>query len=245
MLPKLTALCLLIMLSFVADAQFKKGMRMVGVNIASGGFNSGNSDVSFPSTITGYSSKVNSYSFNLNPSIGWFISDKTAVGISLNINPTGRKETYESNANTFQQDKTNSFNLGIGGFARNYFSQSGSSFRPFGQLGLNLGMSSQTTSGFFIASGNMYKSTYSGKSSGGFFANAALSLGLTKMINPHTGLDIYLGYSYSYSKATFKTTTLKDIGNNGSVDETSKNEPTTKFTSNGVLLGVGLQIFLD
>ena len=59
----------------------------------------------------------------LHPSIGWFISDKTAVvGVPLNINPNGQKTTYEENGSTYQSDKSNGFNIGLGGFVRNYFS---------------------------------------------------------------------------------------------------------------------------
>ena len=178
--------------------------------------------------------------------MGWFISDKTAAGVSLSVNPLNTKTTYEANGNTFQQDKSNTFNIGIGGFARNYFNAS-SSFMPFGQFSTNLGISSAKTSGFFYGGSGptAYKTTYDGKSSGGFFANISLSLGMTKLLSPHTGLDIFAGYTFSYNKTTFKTTTQRDDGNNGSIDLTTVSEPTTKFTNHGVMLGVGFQIFLD
>jgi hypothetical protein len=64
------------------------------------------------------------------------------------------------------------------------------------------------------------------------------------MINDHTGLDIYVGYNYGYNKHTFTKTTLRDNGVDGTIDETLKNETTTKFTSHGFLVGVGFQIFL-
>jgi hypothetical protein len=235
-----------LVVSLSAHAQFKKGMRMAGANVGSIFFNSGSADVSYPAPTTGYTSKTTSFGVNIAPSMGWFISDHTAVGISLNINPTSNKTTYESGGNTYQQDKVNGFIFGVGGFARNYF-KSSSSFMPFGQIGLNLGMSSQKTSGFFYggSGASAYKITYDGKSSGGFFANAGLVLGMTKMITPHAGLDISFGYSYSYNKNTYKTTTLRDDGNNGTIDLTSVSNPTIKYTNHGVVLGVGFQIFLD
>jgi hypothetical protein len=239
-IPAMLVLCL------PAGAQFKKGMRMAGANIGSIFFNSGSADVSFPAPSTGYTSKISSWGVNIIPNMGWFISDYTAVGASLNINPTGNKNSYESGGNTYQEDKVNGFNFGVGGFVRNYF-KSSSSFMPFGQIGVNLGISSQKTSGFFYGGSgpDVYKNTYDGKSSGGFFANAGLVLGMTKMVTPHTGLDISIGYSYSYTKNTYKTTTLRDDGNNGSIDLTSVTNPTTKYTNHGVVLGVGFQVFLD
>jgi outer membrane protein W len=233
-------------LSVAANAQFKKGMRMAGASVGSIFFNSGSSDVSYPAPTSGYSSKITSFGVNIGPSMGWFISDNTAIGVSLNINPTSNKTTYEASGNTFQQDKVNGFNFGIGGFARNYFNSS-STFMPFGQLGLNFGISNQKTSGFFYggSGASAYKLSYDGKSSGGFFANAALVLGMTKMVTPHTGFDISVGYTFSYNKNTYKTTTTRDDGNNGTIDLTSVSNPTTKYTNHGVVLGVGFQVFLE
>lgn len=229
-----------------AHAQFKKGNRMFGSSIGSVFYNSGSSDISDPAIATGASSKNTSYGLSIIPSIGWFISDNTAIGVTLNVNPSGSKTSYtaESNGNTYQQDKLNGFNFGIGGFARNYFSSS-SSFMPFGQVGLNMGMSTQTSSGFFYggSGASAYKTAYTGKSSGGFFSNASLALGMTKLLNPNTGLDFYAGYSFSYTKNTYKTTTTRDDGNNGSIDQTGISNPTTKFTNHGFTLGAGFQIF--
>lgn len=229
-----------------ANAQFKKGMRMAGATIGSVLFNSGTSDVSYPAPTTGLTSKTTSFGVNFSPSMGWFISDHAAVGISLSVNPSNNKISYETGGTTFQQDKSNTFNLGAGGFARNYFNST-SAFMPFGQVGLNLGISTSNTSGFFYggSGASAYKTTYDGKSSGGFFANASLVLGITKLLNPHTGLDLYAGYNFSYDKNTVKTTTKRDDGNNGSIDLTLVSEPTTKFTNHGFVLGVGFQIFLE
>lgn len=247
-MQKKIAFCIpvFLVISLSVNAQFKKGMRMVGANVGSIFFNSTTADVSYPAPTTGFTSKTTSFGINIAPTMGWFISDHTVIGISLNINPTNSKTSYETGTggNTFQQDKVNGFNFGIGGFGRNYFNSS-SSFMPFGQFGANFGISTQKTSGFYIAPANLYKNTYNGKSSGGFFANAALALGMTKMVTPHTGLDISIGYSYSYNKNTYKTTTLRDDGNNGTVDLTSESNPTTKYTTHGIILGIGFQVFLD
>ncbi len=226
--------------------QFKKGMRMVGAELGTAFFTAGSSDVSYPAPTNGYTAHTTQFGLNIGPTIGWFISDHSVAGFSLFINPTSNKTDYSSSGSTYEQDKLSGLNLGIGGYARNYF-KSSSSFMPFGQVGLNLGVSNQKSSGFFYGGkdSTVYKLTYDGKSSGGFYANAAISIGLTKLLTPHTGLDIALGYTYSYSKNTYKTTTLRDNGNNGTIDQTSVSNPTTKYTSNGVSVSVGFQVFLD
>ena len=61
---------------------------------------------------------------------------RQVVGFMLNLNPNGQKTSYEQNGSTYQSDKNNGFNIGIGGFARNYFPGNGS-LLPFGQVSLN------------------------------------------------------------------------------------------------------------
>lgn len=235
---------ILVLLFADADAQFQKGDKMAGASVASVVYNSGSSDITVVSIGSNKSTKKN-YSINLNPSLGWFLSSNTAVGVSLNINPAGQKVSYEQNGSTFQSDKTNNFNIGIGGFVRNYFSKRSSLF-PFGQVSLNGGISSYKEEGFFYGGfgSSAYKQTYDGSASGGFFANAAFAGGFTKMMGENAGLDFYLGYNFSYNKNVFKRTTLRDDGNNGSIDTRGENETTTKFTNHGFLLGVGFQVFL-
>lgn len=235
----------LIFISTFANAQLKKGNRMVGATVGSIFFNSGSSDISFPLPGLDYTSNTTSFGASIAPTMGWFISDRTAVGVTVNINPTKSKTTLESSSgNTFQRDETRDFNLGIGGFARNYFA-SGSSFRPFGQAALNIGLTSKKTEGMYIAPGNLYKTTFDGKSSGGLFTNATLSFGMTKLLGPQVGLDFFAGYSFSFANTEMKTTTLRDDGNNGSVDFTSIDDRETKTTNHGFMIGVGLQVFLQ
>lgn len=236
---------ILLLTCLAGSAQFKKGDKMVGTSVGSIIFNSGGSDVTFPQ-VRGYSSKTTNYGLRIEPSFGWFISEKMAIGGTLNINPSGQKVRYEDLGTTFQEDKSTNFNIGVGGFVRNYFGSNTSSFMPFGQFGFNAGINSAAAEGFkYYDASPDYKISYDGKSSGGFFANATLQLGLTKMVGEYTGLDIYLGYNYSYNKNTFKTTTLRDDAPYDGTPETrSENEPTTKFTNHGLIVGVGFQVFL-
>lgn len=244
MLKKCFFTVLIGFVSQAASAQFNKGDRMAGASVGSVIYNSGSSDVTV-SQVGNSRSNITSYNLNFSPTMGWFLSEKTAVGASLNINPSGNKVTYEQNGSTFQSDKSNTFNIGLGGFVRHYLGSSGKMF-PFAQFGFNLGISSLKTEGFFYggSGATAYKTTYDGNSSGGFFANASLQGGFTKMMGENAGLDFFLGYIYGYNKNTFARTTLRDNGNDGSVEETLKNETTTKYTNHGFFLGVGFQVFL-
>lgn len=237
-------LAFLLLAGVTLKAQFNKGDRMVGASVGSILYNTGSADITVAS-IGSNTSLIKSYSVSIIPSLGWFISGNTAVGFSANLNPNGQKTTYEQNGSTYQSDKSNGFNIGVGGFVRNYFKSSGS-LLPFGQAALNAGISNLKTEGFFYGGSgpSAYKQTYTGNSSGGFFANASFAAGLTKMMGENAGLDIYIGYSYSYNKNTFKRTTLRDDGNNGSIDSRAENETTTKYTNHGFTIGLGYQVFL-
>ena len=241
---KFLLLTLPALIAFSSQAQFKKGMRMVGSSIGSVLYNSGSSDITV-SQIGSSESKITSFSVNISPSLGWFMNENTVVGISLNINPQGTTTSYEQSGSTFQEDKSNSFNFGVGGFVRNYFKSSGA-LMPFGQLGINAGISNLNTEGFFYGGTGpaAYKDSYDGNSSGGSFANATVQAGFTKMISQLTGLDFFIGYNFSYSKNTFKKTTIRTLVSNGSQIERRENETTTRFTNHGFLLGVGFQVFL-
>jgi hypothetical protein len=219
-------------------------MRMVGVSIGNVFFNSGKSDYTYPAPTTGFTANTTSFGVNLSPTYGWFVSDNIVIGASFISGYNHKKTFYEdaANGNTFRQDQLNNFNIGIGGFVRNYFSNSGK-FYPFGQFGVNFGPGSSNSKGFSFSGGN--KSTYTGKGSGDFFVNAGVALGLTRMLSKNTGLDFSLGYNYSFEKSSFKTTELTDLGNNGTIDQTSISEPTQKFTNHGVSFTVGFQIFLE
>jgi hypothetical protein len=238
---------LLPLLLFVASAcfsQFKKGDRMVGASVGNVFFNSGSGDQKVVS-IGSQNYKTTGWGVNINPNMGWFISEKTAIGATLNINPTSQKTSFESNGSTFQKDNAKNFNIGIGGFVRHYLKGSGS-FLPFGQFSINAGVSTSETDGFFFggAGSSVYKDTYDGKSSGGFFLNSSFNVGMTKKVSDKTGLDIFIGYNFSTSKNTFKITRQRDNGNDGSIDTRAENETTTNFTNHGFVIGAGFQIFL-
>src|SRR5689334_20350920 len=106
---------ILFLLPVTALAQFSKGDKMVGTTIASVVVNSGTADITVTS-IGENTSKINTYNIAVQPSIGWFMSDQTVFGVGININPTGNTTTYEQGGNTYQKDKMNTFDIGLGVF---------------------------------------------------------------------------------------------------------------------------------
>lgn len=236
---------LLLLGSGAIDAQFSKGVRMAGATVGNVFFNSGNSDQTVTS-VGSSSGKNTGYGVDITPLLGWFVSDNTAAGFSFLLNPYGDKQTYEENGSVYQKDKSNYFNIGLGGFVRNYFGKSGTLF-PYGEVSINGGIANVKKDGFFYGGGTgsgAYKETYDTKSIGGFFGQAFLTAGATKLLNEHTGLDFYFSYNFYYTRNITKTTRLRDDAIDGTIDETLKNETTTRLINHRFVLGVGFQVFL-
>ncbi|HRF20351.1 MAG TPA: hypothetical protein PK977_19365, partial [Chitinophagaceae bacterium] len=97
--------------SFSAIAQFSKGDKMIGASVGSVVVNSGSSDISV-AQIGSNTSRITNFNININPSFGWFISDKTVVGGAVIINPYNNKTTYEQSGSTYQSDKNSNFSIG-------------------------------------------------------------------------------------------------------------------------------------
>ncbi|HUW06140.1 MAG TPA: outer membrane beta-barrel protein [Williamwhitmania sp.] len=128
----LFALLVLLTCSVGAQAQYFVGGQF-GFNTTGGSQKSGGVTVDKPKNT----------SFNFSPSIGKFISDKLAVGVSLNFTAQSLKTTVGGNTYT---DKTTGF--GIAPFARYYFLQM-NKFGIFaqGQIGFSYSDSKQPSVG--------------------------------------------------------------------------------------------------
>ncbi|HYC39318.1 MAG TPA: hypothetical protein VEB63_02435 [Chitinophagaceae bacterium] len=237
-------LLFLMFTALTGRAQFSKGMRMAGSSIGSIVYNRGSADIEVSQIGTNQSS-TRQYDINLSPALGWFLSTDQVLGVSLMVNPEGINTSFQQNGSTYQRDKNNSFNVGVGGFFRHYFS-SGKTLLPFAHAAVSGGISNLKTEGFFYGGSGpaAYKDSYEGSSNGGFFGNASLQLGVTKMVGAVTGIDFSIGYNYSHTGHTFTRTTFHDIGNDGTIEERRENETTTKFNNHGFQVAVGFQVFL-
>src|SRR5688500_13862092 len=147
LLSKKSIAIVLLFSSLFTNAQFHKGDKMVGADIASFIFNSGSSEVSFPQT-RGYASKSSGYAISIEPAFGWFISDHTVVGGTFILKPTYQKIRYDDRGTVFQEDKNTGFNICIGAFARQYLNTQSTGMLPFIQSGFNTGINSSSSEGF-------------------------------------------------------------------------------------------------
>lgn len=223
-------------------AQFSKGMYMPGLSIGTAFFNSGKTEYApTSSNISGYTSNTRSGGFNFTPGIGWFVTNSLVAGGRLLAEYNYDKSSDEQNNVTFRRNVYKTFDTGLDLFVRKYILAQGNLI-PFGQVNISGGTGSSKSNGFVYASG--YKETYSGKSSGDFFAKAGLTLGVTKMLNEHAGIDLSAGYLYAHRKSTFKNNIQRDIGFDGTIDEEGVEETTTRKNNHGFSLSIGFQLFL-
>ncbi|MFZ4863136.1 outer membrane beta-barrel protein [Sphingobacterium sp. Mn56C] len=81
------------------------------------------------STTNNKESKTKQTDFKFTPKVGYFLTDKVAVGINLHANTANTKNTATS-----VEQKTNKNELGAGVFGRYYFLELGSRFKAYGEL---------------------------------------------------------------------------------------------------------------
>lgn len=234
---------ILVMFTCIANAQLKKGNKMLGASFAGLFYNSSKTILTVPAPTTGYNTRDNSFGFTHTPSVGWFITDQIVAGATLNLGIDRRKITNEANGNTYAKNESTTTRFGAGGFFRYYLNKSGNDI-PFLHFSLGAGSGTFKNEGFFY-SGNAYKDTYSGKGSGIFNFNSGLSIGLSKLLSPTTAFDLSVGYQFSKMNNTLTSTTYRDVGIDGDTDETYISKPRQKTTMNGVILNMGLQVFLE
>ncbi|WP_017256779.1 outer membrane beta-barrel protein [Pedobacter arcticus] len=161
------ALTVIAGLSFSANAQefgFKKGDILVEGNV---GFNSSDNK----------NAEVKTNEFNFSPKAGFFLSDKVAVGVALNI-ASDKTENYSTGGTT-----TKTSGLGFGVFGRYYFLELGKRFKTYTEAGLGYSTSKTEVGGttgpktntidFNLGVGVNYFVT----------ERLALNVGLTNLIN--------------------------------------------------------------
>jgi hypothetical protein len=225
-------------LAGTAYGQFTKGTRTVGFNLSSSGFNSNSSTYEYAQSAS-LGSKTNNMNLSITPSLGKFINEKTLVGVNLNINFSNNK--YTSGIN---EDKGNSFSLGLGGFGRYYFTNTG--FMPYAQgvLGVAYGNGKFTWVRDYSNVTTPYLEKGSADQKGIFTINAGAGLGLTKMVNKSIGFDLGVGYLFSNSNYKYTTEANRQYSNPVSSEQV-KGEYKYSNYSNGVTLSIGFLIFLD
>lgn len=221
--------------AFSSYAQFTKGMRTVGINIASINFSSNNSSYT-PDQGRTTSQSNTGLNFSISPSMGWFLSEKLLLGGTINFNYSTNK--YDAGAN--DNSKSNNFTGGVGVFARYYLTDG--NFIPYAQGYLNGAFGSGKDNGVssvFVPGGI---ERYSINNTGILSGDLGLGLGLTKMVNKNVGLDIGLGYNLNITD--YKYSRVGDVQYPAS-SERREAKGKISNTNNNVRISLGMLIFLD
>jgi hypothetical protein len=243
MLPKIALTVPFFFINIVIYAQFKKGDKMTGASVASLFYNNSSSDLS--NSLGSSTNSTDNFGITFNPSIGWFISDDLAIGVTPILGYSKQKQLGKTaTGSTYLKDESNQLGVSIGSFARYYFKSNGKAMRFFGQYNLSLGLGGSKSDGFEYETLGLYVDRYDRKSSGDFLANTGVTFGLSKFIGSHAALDFYLGYNFSYTKSNPAGKSLRDYSDPGTADITTKIDYQQKVTGHNVLLGVGFQLFI-
>ncbi|MES2748354.1 MAG: outer membrane beta-barrel protein [Bacteroidota bacterium] len=82
-------------------------------------------------------------SVNFNPKVGYFLTDKIALGVELGIGSSTNENTQFGSPDVVTENKSNSFGAGV--FARYYFLDLGERFKTYAEAGLGFGSSKNET----------------------------------------------------------------------------------------------------
>jgi hypothetical protein len=198
-MKKLTLTALMIFGVITLFAQNHKGWWQVGASLGGADYNNSYSETSYSYIPTTYSSKGNGFSLYVNPTLGYYVTDKLVLGGSVYLSPyTGKYTNSQSNSTATSETKYSYFAISIGPMLKCY-------------LGKNQGKGMP----YFMVDENMtwypgYKSTYTSSTGGGStdrydkysYWNTDAVLGYEHFLNEHIGLNFAVGYRYTYYKYT-------------------------------------------
>ncbi len=170
-------------------SQTQKGNWLIG---GSGGFTTNNHKMSsFPSNEGSTSTNSKTSSLLLNGTIGYFVKDRFAIGISPNIHLWNMKDTYANYPSL--NSSSNGSSIGMGLFTRYYFLNNQENFNFIGEA--SYGFDKVTD-----------EDTYLKKTS--------ISIGPVLFLNSNTSLDFLLNYSNSNKNYTRNKITDNSISLN-------------------------------
>lgn len=228
-MKKLLFSILAITMSVAAFSQVEKGSKLIGVGIGSIGYTNSESKTSYSNTPTIYNSDGNSFSLSVFPNVGWFISEKFALGGSVSISfYTSKSNSSNTGSSATSESKYNQPSFYIGPFARYYFGGS-SKGMPFVQGSLSFGLSggkstSTSSSGSSSETKTNPKHDYS---VGAYF-------GYEHFISSYVGFYASIGVSYGSSKYEYEYKPSSGTGYNY----------TNEYKRWNIPVNVGLQVHL-
>lgn len=122
--------------------------------------------------------------FSFNPSVGYFLTDKAAVGVNLSVG-NNKSTDYSGTSDTYVKKNT----LGVGAYGRYYFLELGERFKTYGQV----------SAGYYQTSGetNNGTTTTDDIKTKGFGAGAGL--GINYFVTPKIAINFGLTNLVSFS----------------------------------------------
>ena len=233
-MKKLFMSVFLMALCGVMLAQNKKGNKLVGVSVGSGGYSSSKYDYMYSSTTTTYNGDSRSFNIGISPDIGCYLTDKFVLGASLGLSYySSKSNSGNSSSTTTSTSDANSLYFSVGPYARLYLGKNNAKGMPYVQL--NTGLSFYPSdNGEASNSTNTYHYKYKTKK---YIAlNLGPRFGYEHFFNENIGLHYYIGYNYSKYKYTYEYDYIV-----GGTDYSYEYDA----HSHNVVFGVGLQIHMD
>jgi hypothetical protein len=235
-------LCIVTTIFNASFAQLKKGNLLVEASFGNIGYSKYDSKNESVGATTKYDGS--SFSFNLYPRVGFFVSDKFVVGAEVDIYTGSSKYNYFNATGAKSSDsKSSSTTLGVLPFVRYYFaaSKNGKSFF-YGQAGGGIhidvannnesrGYSSSTGLPTYTSKTNYIKkySTVSGNA----------SLGWNHFLSDNVALNFNLGYRYNQNKYSYTYTNTPASG-----IATTSPEAATTYINSGINWGMGFTMII-
>ncbi len=170
----------LTLFSLQSKAQFSKGTIMLGTTVGSTGYSSASSDYGYQSGEL-RSAGTNTFTFNVGPQIGFFITPRFVLGATPAFNITTSNATNDiTNVNSTTSastTNTTTTTVSLGPFMRYYFSDLNRNNWFYAQINGAVGTGSGTTTGNSSSSASVVSTN--GKVDDIFTWNAGASMGMT------------------------------------------------------------------
>ncbi len=217
---------------------------MTGTSLGTAAFGTGTTDISYPN-VGGFKTDSRNFNLSLTPSYGVFFNNRTVAGITFLLNTSYQKLDQKTLRDTiYSSSRSNNTDIGLGLFLRHYLSTTGS-LLPFLQFYVNGGTGFGKTSGFAFGTDVIgdYREDNKGETTKRFFINTGLNAGISRMITPAIGFEVFAGYALSQTKFTSENISIRKYNAAGQTVFTS--EPTQRFKGHGINLGLGFQLFIS
>lgn len=197
-MKKITLILALLAASF-SNAQISKGSKIIGTSFASFTVSGSKSETTYSNTPTVYNTDGNSFSFSINPYMGFFLADGLAVGGQVYVSfYSSKSDSSNTSTTTTSESKSTQPSFGVGPFVRYYFVK-GQKMSPYAELagGIDFNSGKSESSNSSGSSSETKTKPYTGW-------NVGPKIGFEYFISDYVGINVYTGFNYSASNVTYE-----------------------------------------